>query len=153
MFSFAWTRHRIRAALGEQASVMAEHRLTRAPMGGTFLPDFATGDQTEVLEVDHRGAVHAVVPDSDPVPHFVSTGGLGVNDAAAAAAAGDGRPPPEDVAKAREQRRIAAELRNLGTGSAERSRWTKGRGLAGEVEEEPEMRDTFMRPGVPRREV
>ena len=35
----------------------------------------------------------------------------------------------------------------------ERSRWDKGRGLSGEVEGEGEMRDTFFRPGVPRREV
>jgi hypothetical protein len=44
------------------------------------------------------------------------------------------------------------ELRTLGM-RKERSRWGKGRGLSGEVEEEGEMRDTFFRPGVPRREV
>jgi hypothetical protein len=44
------------------------------------------------------------------------------------------------------------ELRNLGR-AKERTRWGKGRGLVGEVEEEGEMRDTFFRPGVPRREV
>ena len=31
-------------------------------------------------------------------------------------------------------------------------RYTKGRGLQGEVEEEGEMRDTYFRPGVPRNE-
>lgn len=44
------------------------------------------------------------------------------------------------------------ELRNLGM-DRRRTRWGKGRGLDGEVEEEVELRDTFFRPGVPRREV
>jgi hypothetical protein len=35
----------------------------------------------------------------------------------------------------------------------ERTRWAKGKGLEGEVEEEREMKDTFFRPGLPRREV
>jgi hypothetical protein len=47
---------------------------------------------------------------------------------------------------------LKAELRDLGKARG-RTRWGKGRGLDGEVEEEGEMRDTFFRPGVPRREV
>ena len=43
------------------------------------------------------------------------------------------------------------ELRNLGK-DRRRTRWGKGIGLDGEVEEEPELRDTFFRPGVPRRD-
>ncbi|CAD6588782.1 MAG: hypothetical protein TREMPRED_005154 [Tremellales sp. Tagirdzhanova-0007] len=34
-----------------------------------------------------------------------------------------------------------------------RTRFAKGKGLEGEVEEESEMRDTYFRPGVPRRDV
>jgi hypothetical protein len=33
----------------------------------------------------------------------------------------------------------------------ERRRWAKGHGLEGEVEEEAEMRDAYLRPGVPRK--
>jgi hypothetical protein len=51
-----------------------------------------------------------------------------------------------------EQQVLKDELRSLGM-AKERTRWGKGRGLVGEVEEEGEMRDTFFRPGVPRREV
>lgn len=47
---------------------------------------------------------------------------------------------------------VKDELRNLGR-DRRRTRWGKGRGLDGEVEEEVELRDTFFRPGVPRREV
>jgi len=47
---------------------------------------------------------------------------------------------------------VERELERLGR-EKERTRWAKGRGLDGEVEEEGEMRDTFFRPGVPRREV
>lgn len=32
----------------------------------------------------------------------------------------------------------------------ERTKWVKGRGLDGEVEEEEEMKDRYFRPGVPR---
>ena len=35
----------------------------------------------------------------------------------------------------------------------ERTMWSKGRGLAGEVEEEEEMQDKYLRAGTPRREV
>jgi hypothetical protein len=51
-----------------------------------------------------------------------------------------------------EEQSLKDELRTLGM-QKERSRWGKGVGLSGEVEEEGEMRDTFFRPGVPRREV
>jgi len=44
------------------------------------------------------------------------------------------------------------ELEGLGRRKG-RVRWSKGVGLEGEVEEEGEMRDTFFRPGVPRRDV
>jgi len=43
-------------------------------------------------------------------------------------------------------------LKTLGK-KKDRTRWSKGKGLEGEVEEEGEMRDTWYRPGVPRREV
>ena len=42
------------------------------------------------------------------------------------------------------------DLASLGKAKA-RTRWAKGRGLEGEVEEESEMRDTFFRPGVQRK--
>lgn len=42
------------------------------------------------------------------------------------------------------------DLASLGKAKA-RTRWAKGKGLEGEVEEENEMRDTFFRPGVPRK--
>jgi hypothetical protein len=42
------------------------------------------------------------------------------------------------------------DLASLGKAKV-RTRWAKGRGLEGEVEEESEMRDTFFRPGVPRK--
>ncbi|KAI9638509.1 uncharacterized protein MKK02DRAFT_42906 [Dioszegia hungarica] len=68
-------------------------------------------------------------------------------------------PPPELVghqtlgAKTDERERgVTAELASLGR-KKDRTRWAKGRGLSGEVEEEEEMRDTFFRPGTPRREV
>lgn len=68
-------------------------------------------------------------------------------------------PPPETVghrslgAQTDERERgVTAELANLGR-KKERTRWAKGKGLSGEVEEEPEMRDTFFRPGTPRRDV
>jgi len=51
-----------------------------------------------------------------------------------------------------EEQSLKEELGSLGM-KKERSRWDKGRGLSGEVEGEGEMRDTFFRPGVPRREV
>jgi hypothetical protein len=51
-----------------------------------------------------------------------------------------------------EDEAMKRELKNLGR-ERRRTRWGKGRGLDGEVEEEGEMRDTFFRPGVPRREV
>lgn len=44
---------------------------------------------------------------------------------------------------------LARELSSIGA-PRERTRWTKGRGLDGEVEEEAELRDTYLRPGVPR---
>jgi hypothetical protein len=50
------------------------------------------------------------------------------------------------------ERGVTAELANLGR-KKDRTRWAKGKGLSGEVEEEVEMRDTFFRPGTPRREV
>jgi len=56
------------------------------------------------------------------------------------------------VVRRTEDEVLKDELRTLGMGK-ERTRWGKGRGLSGEVEEEGEMRDTFFRPGVPRREV
>ena len=56
------------------------------------------------------------------------------------------------VVRRTEDEALKDELRTLGMGK-ERTRWGKGRGLSGEVEEEGEMRDTFFRPGVPRREV
>ncbi|WOO81503.1 uncharacterized protein LOC62_03G005026 [Vanrija pseudolonga] len=46
--------------------------------------------------------------------------------------------------------RLREELLGLGKQPRERTRWAKGRGLDGEVEEEAEMRDTYLRPGVPR---
>ncbi|KAL1411189.1 hypothetical protein Q8F55_002140 [Vanrija albida] len=49
--------------------------------------------------------------------------------------------PPRD--------RLREELLGLGR-PRERTHWAKGRGLDGEVEEEAEMRDTYLRPGVPR---
>ncbi|BEJ01005.1 hypothetical protein CcaverHIS631_0508620 [Cutaneotrichosporon cavernicola] len=55
--------------------------------------------------------------------------------------------PVEKVVDARAQ--LARDLSNIGT-PRERTRWTKGRGLEGEVEEEDELRDTYIRPGVPR---
>jgi hypothetical protein len=50
------------------------------------------------------------------------------------------------------ERGITSELANLGR-KKDRTRWAKGKGLSGEVEEEVEMRDTFFRPGTPRRDV
>lgn len=50
------------------------------------------------------------------------------------------------------ERGVTAELANLGR-KKDRTRWAKGKGLSGEVEEEVEMRDTFFRPGTPRRDV
>lgn len=50
-----------------------------------------------------------------------------------------------------DEERMREELRNLGS-DRRRTRWGKGRGLDGEVEEEVELRDTFFRPGVPRRD-
>jgi hypothetical protein len=47
---------------------------------------------------------------------------------------------------------LDADLARLGK-KKDRTRWAKGKGLVGEVEEEPEMRDTFFRPGTPRRDV
>lgn len=47
---------------------------------------------------------------------------------------------------------VMEELKDLGK-KKDRTRWAKGQGLVGEVEEEGEMRDTWFRPGVPRREV
>ncbi|KAK4689967.1 hypothetical protein P7C73_g165, partial [Tremellales sp. Uapishka_1] len=47
---------------------------------------------------------------------------------------------------------VLKELEDLGK-RKDRTRWAKGRGLDGEVEEEGEMRDTWHRPGLPRREV
>lgn len=55
-------------------------------------------------------------------------------------------------AEAARKKEILAELERLGK-AKDRTRWAKGRGLDGEVEEEPEMRDTFFRPGTPRRDV
>jgi hypothetical protein len=51
--------------------------------------------------------------------------------------------------------RVLQELGQVRTVNMPRERtvWTKGRGLAGEVEEEEEMRDGYLRPGVPRRDV
>ncbi|TXT13734.1 hypothetical protein VHUM_01101 [Vanrija humicola] len=46
--------------------------------------------------------------------------------------------------------RLREELLGLGKQPRERTHWAKGRGLEGEVEEEAEMRDTYLRPGVPR---
>jgi hypothetical protein len=56
------------------------------------------------------------------------------------------------VVRKSEEEVLKDELKSLGMGR-ERTRWGKGKGLSGEVEEEGEMRDTFFRPGVPRREV
>ena len=50
------------------------------------------------------------------------------------------------------ERGMIAELANLGR-KKDRTRWAKGKGLSGEVEEEVEMRETFFRPGTPRRDV
>lgn len=46
---------------------------------------------------------------------------------------------------------LSKELEGLGR-DRNRTRWLKGRGLSGEVEEEGEMRDTWLRPGVPRKD-
>ncbi|CAK9780858.1 hypothetical protein CC85DRAFT_285921 [Cutaneotrichosporon oleaginosum] len=63
-------------------------------------------------------------------------------------AVGDARPVElEERVDARAQ--LARDLSAIG-GPRERTRWTKGRGLDGEVEEEAELRDTYHRPGVPR---
>ena len=47
-------------------------------------------------------------------------------------------------------RPVATRLPVPATG---RTRYAKGKGLEGEVEEESEMRDTYFRPGAPRRDV
>lgn len=62
-------------------------------------------------------------------------------------AVGDAHLPLEEKVDPRAQ--LARDLSNIG-GPRERTRWTKGRGLEGEVEEEAELRDTYHRPGVPR---
>jgi hypothetical protein len=62
-------------------------------------------------------------------------------------AVGDAHQPLEEKVDPRAQ--LARDLSNIG-GPRERTRWTKGRGLEGEVEEEAELRDTYHRPGVPR---
>ncbi|KAL7422180.1 hypothetical protein Q5752_002825 [Cryptotrichosporon argae] len=64
--------------------------------------------------------------------------------------------PPADAAPAPDDARaqLTQQLRGLQTvgKQRERTRWAKGVGLDGEVEEEGEMRDTWFRPGIPRRE-
>ncbi|GMK55448.1 hypothetical protein CspeluHIS016_0205040 [Cutaneotrichosporon spelunceum] len=62
-------------------------------------------------------------------------------------AIGDTHQPLEEEVDPRVQ--LARDLSNIGA-PRERTRWTKGRGLEGEVEEEDELRDTYHRPGVPR---
>lgn len=54
-------------------------------------------------------------------------------------------PPVRDDPRSR----LTRELEDVGKPKP-RTRFTKGVGLAGEVEEEEEMRDKYLRPGVPR---
>lgn len=54
--------------------------------------------------------------------------------------------------EAERRRKLAEELSNLGK-PRPRTMYTKGRGLEGEVEEQQEMVDPYMRSGVPRREI
>lgn len=53
---------------------------------------------------------------------------------------------------AERRRKLAEELSNLGK-PRPRTMFTKGKGLEGEVEEQQEMVDPYLRSGVPRREI
>lgn len=63
-------------------------------------------------------------------------------------AVGDAEPVPLET-RVDPRAQLARDLSNVGR-ERQRTRWTKGRGLEGEVEEEDELRDTYLRPGVPR---
>lgn len=55
-------------------------------------------------------------------------------------------------AEAERRRKLAEELSSLGKPKP-RTMFTKGKGLEGEVEEQQEMVDPYMRSGIPRREI
>lgn len=55
-------------------------------------------------------------------------------------------------ADAERRRALAEELSNLGK-PRPRTMFTKGKGLDGEVEEQQEMVDPYLRSGVPRRDI
>lgn len=67
----------------------------------------------------------------------------------AAATAVPGTEPRQEDPRSR----LVRELDKIPTvwDTRERRRWAKGHGLEGEVEEEAEMRDAYLRPGVPRK--